>query len=448
MQNHNQVSVRQLALNILQVIYLQQAYANIALSKAIANTQLSSLDRKFLTELVYGTVKTAGTLDWILQSFISRPLHKIPPMILYILRMSLYQIFYMDKTPDSAACNEGVNLSKKYAHSGTVKFVNGVLRNIIRNKDSISFPDITTQPIQHIALKYHHPEWLINDWIKKLGIEDTIALCMANNQTPKLTARTNTLKTSRAELLQLLTSEGINTTPSPYSLDGFIITDMQAALDSSKSFKNGLWQIQDESSMLATEILNPLSNTFVIDMCAAPGGKTTHIAQKMNNRGTILAFDIYDHKLSLINDNATRLGISIIKAQQQNAEIIIPDLIEKADYVLVDAPCSGLGVLRRRADARWRKTPEDLAQFAVLQSKIIDNAAQYVKPGGYIVYSTCTIRQEENSDIINLFLQKHTNFTREDITHPLTQQVLPELSLYPHIDHTDGFYIAKLRKKQ
>ncbi len=446
MQKKENVSVRQIAVDVLQAVYGQQAYANIALNKVISQNTLKPLDRKFLTELVYGTVKTTNTLDFILGKFLSRPLHKIPPMIVNILRMAVYQIFYMDKIPVSAACNESVNLAKKYAHIGTVKFVNGVLRNIIRNRESVEFPTMEMDAVVHISLKYHHPEWLVRLWLQEFGEQQTVDLCTANNATPLLSGRTNTLRIQRDELLELLRTEGIVAEPSKYSGDGFVVREMQASLAETKSFQKGLWHIQDESSMLVAEILNPTANTTTIDVCAAPGGKTTHLAQKMCNQGRIVAFDIYEHKLELIRENAQKLGVNIIEARLQDAQCTVEELLGSADSVLVDAPCSGLGVLRRRADARWRKQPSDLSVFAPLQTEILQQASKYVKLGGYLVYSTCTIRKEENQDVVENFLNTHADFVREDIVHPSSGERVAELCLYPHIDHTDGFFIAKMRR--
>lgn len=448
MEQTNKISVRKLALDVLQAVYDKQAYANIALNRAIGRTHLLPLDRKFLTELVYGTVKATGTLDYVLQKFVNRPLNKIPPMVLHTMRMGVYQILYMDKVPDSAACNEAVNLAKNYTHSGTVKFVNGVLRNIVRNKEQLEFPDFETNPAEHIALKYWHPLWLVRMWLETLGTEQTMALCQCNNMPARLSIRVNTLKTNATELLKILEAEGIQAQPSLYAQDGLVIQEMTKALAQSASFAKGLWQVQDESSMLVAQVMKPRPGSMVLDLCAAPGGKSTHIAQFMKNSGKVLAFDIYQHKLALIEENAAKLGTNIIDAQLHDAAVFMPELNNKADYVLVDAPCSGLGVLRRRADARWRKQAETLDEFPQLQAMILRNAAQYVKPGGTLIYSTCTIRAQENQMLIEEFLKKHPEFRRNEIEHPVNGQKLKELLMYPHLDGTDGFYIVSLSKSE
>lgn len=441
------VNVREIAIKVLQEVYAKQAYANIAMNRVVAKEQISALDRKFLTELVYGTVKATNTLDWIISSFVNRPLSKIPPMILYIMRVACYQIMYMDKVPPSAACNEAVELSKKYTHQGTVKFVNGVLRSIIRGKDSIEFPDLATKPIQHIALKHHHPEWLVKLWLEEFGQAETIELCTANNLAPHLTIRVNTIKINKEQLIERLAAEEITVEQSRYAQDGLIITDMKRSLADSQTFKQGLWQIQDESSMLVAQVLDAQPGSTVLDMCAAPGGKSTHIAQYLQNSGKVLSCDIYEHKLNLIKENSSRLGIKILQTFLQDATIYVEQFNNIADYVLVDAPCSGLGVLRRRADARWRKQERELLELPELQLSILKNAARYLKPGGRLVYSTCTIRRQENQDIIERFVQDMPEFEYEQITHPLNKQPVREIVLYPHIDGVDGFYIVSLRKK-
>lgn len=446
-QKAEKINVRLIAIELLEEIYISKAYANIALQKRLNRTRLVPVDRRFLTEIVYGTVKFTNTLDWILAKFVSRPLNKIPSMIVNILRLAVYQIFYMDKVPVSAACNEAVNLAKKYSHAGTVKFVNGVLRNIIRGKEQIQFPDMQENPSQHIALKYSHPEWLIKMWLKELGLEATIALCQANNEVASLSIRTNTLKITRAELIKLLEQEEMQVRKSALTEDGIVVEEMKNSLAQSPTFKAGLWQVQDESSMLVADILQPLSEKILIDMCSAPGGKATHAAQKMKNRGKVLSFDVYEHKLALIKENALRLGIDIIETKNQDARVFRKELVASADYVLVDAPCSGLGVLRRRADARWRKSAADLEEFPKLQLEILKNAGQYLKAGGYMVYSTCTICTKENQGVINSFLQEQPDFERVYIKHPVTGEDVPEVSLYPHIHGVDGFYIVKLKKK-
>ena len=438
---------REIAIKVINDVLINGAYANISLANEINRRHLTDQDRRFITELVYGTIKAGKTLDWLLAQFINRPFDKVAPVIRNILRMGVYQLFFLSKVPPSAACNQAVELAKKYGHAGTVKFVNGVLRNIARNLDNIKYPDKEKDPAKYIALKYFHPEWLVRRWLKKFGIESCEKLCAFNNQTPALSVRTNTLKVTREELMALLKEQGVKAEPSLFVPEGIICME-HPSLSKIKALSQGLFQVQDESSMLVAHVLNPCAGECIIDACAAPGGKSTHIAALMGNRGRVLAFDIHPHKLSLIEDNAARLGIGIIEASEQDATSIGSKYSALADKVLVDAPCSGLGVLRRKPDSRWRKSPEQLLELPILQGKILNSAADCVKPGGVLVYSTCTVGSEENDEVVKNFLAQRNDFSL-DVTGRYLPQPREEqtVQLWPHVDGVDGFYIARMSRK-
>ena len=441
-------NAREIALSILNEVYEQQAYANIALSRALQKYELAELDRRFITELVYGTVKAGDTLLWILKRFAKKPLSKIEPVILNILRLGIYQIAFMDKIPDSAACNESVNLAKKFSNPGSVKFVNGILRSIIREPQKRTLP--TGNKAAEIALREQHPLWLVKKFIHTFGSEAALSLCAFDNTNAPLILRTNTLKTSREALMQKLTALGCECQPSKLAPEG-IICHTHPALSTLEPLKDGSAQVQDESSMLVAHVLGAKPSETVIDTCSAPGGKTTHIAALMNNSGKIIAGDIYEHKLKLIDSNAARLGITIIKTQLADAQKIGSLYPQTADRILVDAPCSGLGVLRRKPDSRWRKTPELLKELPPLQLAILNSAAQALKPGGTLVYSTCTIVPEENDEVIAQFLQTHPEFRLDPINSYLPykrRQNTPTLQLLPYKDGTDGFFIAHLTKRR
>ena len=447
------IDAREIALKILNEVVNNGAYANIALAqelnRQVSKGAFSEQDRRFITELVYGTVKTGATLDWMLSCYLSRPLDKVAPIIKNILRLGIYQLFYLEKVPASAACNQAVELTKKYGHAGTVKFVNGVLRNAARSPEKIVYPDREKQPVTYLALKYFHPEWLIERWVKRLGAESCEKLCQTNNIVPPLSIRTNTIKTNREELIMQLTEERVQGQASCWTPEGIICYE-HPSLATLKSLQAGLFQVQDESSMLVAHILDPQPGEFIIDACGAPGGKTTHIAALMNNTGMVLSTDIYEHKLALIRENAERLALTNIKTMALDAVNLGTEYPSKADRVLVDAPCSGLGVLRRKPDSRWRKSEAILRDLPKLQGAILASAAQCVKPGGVLVYSTCTTESEENQDIVNEFLQANPAFTLE-----ITGQYLPVnkrsesmLQLWPHIDGVDGFFIARMRRQK
>lgn len=440
------MDARQIALKVVNSVHVGGAYSNIALAKEINRHNLSDQDRRFVTELVYGTIKSGATLDWIITHYSNRPLHKMPPIIRDILRLGVYQIFFLSKIPHSAACNQAVELAKKYGHAGTAKFVNAVLRNAARSPEKAVYPDPKKDPILYLALKYCHPEWLVKRWVARLGVEATEALCAANNTTPPLSIRANTIKNNRTELAANLAAEGVVFELSSQVPEGIICMEYPA-LGSLESLKNGLFQVQDESSMMVAHVLGPKPGEFVIDACGAPGGKSTHIAALMQNQGKVLSTDIHEHKLALTRENAQRLGIGIIETQALDAVQLGTLYPLKADRVLVDAPCSGLGVLRRKPDSRWRKSAEILKDLPALQMAILQSAACCVKPGGILVYSTCTTEPEENQNIIEQFLAE-----REDFQLETTGEFLPVktkdkmVQFWPHIDEVDGFFIARLRR--
>ena len=446
-KNQKSSNARLLALQVIDNVFTNGAYANIALGKVLSKAHLGEQDRRFVTELVYGSIKAKGTIDWLLRQQVSRPLTKISPKILNILRLAVFQIYYLERIPESAACNEAVKLAKKVGHAGTVKFVNGVLRNLIRNQDKLNFPSIEDNSILHLALATMHPEWLVKRWLAEYGLDETKALCAFNNEIAPLSIRTNTLRLERESLATKLSAEGWEVKPSAWNKDGLICSKITSLDIAFKKYGQAFY-IQDESSMLVADVVAPKSGEEILDLCAAPGGKTTHLAQVMDNDGHIIASDIHEHKLKLIEENAKRLGIDIIEPLLFDATVDNQKWHSRFDRVLVDAPCSGLGVLRRRAEARWTKNEKDLVQFPLVQRQILDHAAKYLKPGGLLVYSTCTIVKEENSDVIVDFLAKHKDFEYAGITHPLTAVQSNELQLLPHRDRVDGFYICALRKKE
>lgn len=438
-------NARLTAIKIINRILKDGAYSNLVLNETLPQEGLNDLDRRFVTELVYGTVKTLGTLDWILEHFVSRPLQSLEPETRNILRLGIYQIYFLDRVPVSAAVNESVNLAKKFGHAGIVKFVNAVLRSSVRQKESLDWPDAGTAPLKHLALTAYHPEWLLQRWEKQFGLEETARLCAFDNAPAPLSLRVNTLVTTREELLARLTADGFTAAASTWSPDGIVCTQIPSLKALFDKYYNAFY-IQDESSMLVGRILNPQPGSTVIDMCSAPGGKTTHVATLMENRGQVRACDVYPHKLELVKANAGRLGLKNIYTFLQDGTKLRPTWAGKADYVLVDAPCSGLGVLNRRAEARWIKTEKDLAEFPPLQLQILETAAQYVKPAGKILYSTCTLEPAENDKLVAKFLAAHPEWHLAGFKHPVTGAEITELQLLPQRDGIDGFYLALLQK--
>ena len=433
---------------VLRMVLDDGAYTNIALNQYLRGSRLSDLDRRLATELVYGTVKALGTLDWYLAQCVTRPLDKVAPEILCILRMSAYQLLYMERIPASAACNEAVKLTRSVSHEGSAKFVNGVLRGLLRKQAAgeLSFPEEGEDDAGYLSLKYYHPRWLVKRWLGPWGREGTERLLAFDNSAAPVCLRVNTLVTTREQLLRDLAAAGAQVHASAWSTDG-IVCEKLPSLHALMAALPKHFYIQDESSMLVAPLLAAAPGMRVLDLCSAPGGKTTHIAQLMQNKGEIIACDVHEHKLELIAENAKRLDITCIEPLLNDATVERSEWLGAFDRVLVDAPCSGMGVLRRRAEARWRKQRKDLKLFPPLQLAILEQAAKYVKVGGRMVYSTCTIEQSENHYLVEEFLAKHPEWQRMPFAHPRTGEEVAELQLLPQVDEIDGFYICVLERK-
>lgn len=443
---------RATALKTLYEIFENGAYSNIALGKQLEAGELSELDRAFSTELVYGTIKWKLTIDWIIKQFSSVKPGKISPWIMNILRLGIYQLLYMDRIPVSAACNESVTLAKRYGHSGSSGFVNAVLRNISRSKDKISYPDEKREPVKYLSVKYSYPEWMVEKFLLVYGQGFAESLLSAGNAVPEVTVRVNTLRTSREELIEELKKDGVEARPGKYTADAVVLVN-PSSLQRLSAFKKGLFQVQDESSMLAGRILDPKPGDLVIDVCSAPGGKATHMAQLMGDKGLILARDIHEHKIKLIDEAAQRLGLNIIKAEIFDASQKDEVNYMKADRVLLDAPCSGLGIIRKKPDIKWTRTAAETSQLPGLQDTLIEAAAGNVKPGGVLVYSTCTILPEENQRVIEKFLKNHTEFELDDIAGLVPGELHEHiekkgmLNLFPNRDGIDGFFMARMIRR-
>ncbi|WP_077367351.1 16S rRNA (cytosine(967)-C(5))-methyltransferase RsmB [Anaerosalibacter sp. Marseille-P3206] len=444
------IGARDTALKILMEVNQDGAYSNIAIKRNLKG-ELGKLDESLVREIVYGVLENRLYLDYIIGKFSKIKLNKMEPVILEILRIGIYQIRFMEKIPDRAAVNESVKLARKHSNPGSVKFVNGILRNISRKKESIIDIDEKNK-IDYLSIKYSHPKWLVKRWIGEYGEEFTEKLCIENNNKPKLNIRVNTTKTTRVELKSILESNGFVVSETKYSLDGLIVDNPYRITDM-KEYLEGLFTIQDQSSMLVAQIMNPSKGSFVIDLCSAPGGKTTHISEKMNNDGRILARDIYEHKLKLVKENYERLGSTIIKTEVFDATVFDENLVESADYVLIDAPCTGLGMIRRRPEIKWNRVEKDIKSITEIQKTILKNGSRYLKPGGVLVYSTCTIEKDENINLITGFVKENKNFEFCGFDHLLSSNYSMNTSkdgyieLYPHIHQMDGFFIAKLTKK-
>jgi len=446
---------RRMAFNILQRIEKERSYADILIDKTLSTTEMSDPDRGLLTELVYGVMRRRGTLDHVLNQFSRRKTDRLERNVLILLRLGLYQMLYLDRIPVSAAVNETVKLAKELTPSAS-GLINAVLRRADRERERIRYPDRLKEPVAFLAARYSHPPWIIRQWIEQLDLDETEELARVMVEPPPLTLRVNTLRIGREELLAKLAASGIEAAPCRYSHVGVNVTT-RVPLAGLPEFNEGLCTIQDESSQLSSILLAPKAGERVLDLCAAPGGKATHLAQLMGNRGTVIACDFFPRKLLLIEENARRMGISIITATPLDAanaahhEILTKTEGESFDRILVDTPCSGLGVLRRNPDGKWWKRAEDLTDLVGRQKRILLNSTGLLKDGGTLLYATCSTTREENEEVIADFLSNRPDFVLEDLRahFPEYAELFTESGCFrswPHKHGMDGFFAARMRK--
>ncbi|OPY90034.1 MAG: Ribosomal RNA small subunit methyltransferase B [Syntrophus sp. PtaU1.Bin208] len=447
-------SPRSLAADLLDRIDQTGSFAEPLLDACLNRQVLRSApDRHLLTSLVYGTLRMRGQLDWIVQQLYKGNFASMQDGIKNILRTALYQFLFLERIPVFALVNEAVELTKQ-RYPGRENLVNALLRNAIRRakNNDFSYPDLGKDPEKHIAVLFSHPPWLVRRWISIYGPERTLSLCRANNQVPPVAIRVNALKTTRPALKGLLEEEGFSVTESHFSPDGLLITGSSDTLRSSSANRQGLFILQDEASQLIARLAAPEGGEEILDLCCGAGVKTTHLAARMKNAGRILAVDLYPAKLESLKRLSTKMGISIIDTLQADASKEWEKVFqEKFDRVLVDAPCSGLGTLRRNPEIKWRLQPQELSSYSHIQALIMDRAAALLRRGGRLVYSTCTILPEENELLIDNFLSRHEEFSIN--RNPEVPVPAPALiggdgffRTAPDISGTDGFFAAILEK--
>lgn len=448
-------SAREVALDVLIAVETRGAYSNLVLDHALEEADLSLRDRGLATELVYGTIQRQNTLDWMLDSLVKKGVNSLEPWVRQLLRMGVYQLVYLDRIPARAAVHETVELAKKRGHRGVSGLVNGVLRALLR-KPSLPEPPPTMSSVERLAITTSHPVWLVRRLVDVYGEPTATAILEANNRPPAAGLRVNRLKTDRDTVMKQLTEarQEVIVEPSPVSIQGIRYRGggSPARLP---GFREGHFTIQDEASMLVAQVVAPRPGSRGLDACAAPGGKTTHLAELMDNDGHILACDIHTHKVDLIRDHAARLGITIIEARQADArKLVISQPV--FDFVLLDAPCSGLGVIRRKPDIKWSKEAENIEPLVILQRELLDAVSRLVRPGGVLVYSTCTLEPRENEGQVRSFLSRHPAFRPdEQLPGLLPEKVVKQcqvetgmVRLLPHQLDTDGFFIARMIKQK
>lgn len=441
---------RYLAVEILEKIELDDAYSNLYLRKVIDENELSKEESNLLTELVYGVLQRKMTLDYQLEPFIKKQ-KKLRNWVIQVLRISLYQMEYLDRVPEHAILNEAAKIARSRGHRGIVGLVNGVLRNIQRTgvRDAASITTLRDR----LSIQYSLPLWLVDDFILQIGEEETEKLAASLAERPNLSLRINLKRISREEVIAELEEEGYKVEASEISPFGIIVSNGIPV--SSRLFQEGYISVQDESSMLVAPALNIEPHHLVLDACAAPGGKTMHIATnylESDNGGKVTALDIHEHKINLIKDNARRQDVEeVVEVKQLDARNLTQEFEEESfDRILVDAPCSGLGLMRRRPEIRYNKTKEDIESLKILQLQILNEAGKALKSGGEMVYSTCTITRLENQDVVEAFLKEHPEFSLAEVVFPNTEMKPQEdgtMTIFPHQFKTDGFFISKLTKK-
>ncbi len=416
------------------------------------------MDRAFITELVYGVLRQRGLLDWIIEKFTKKPIKKSSPLIRNILRLGTYQLLFLDKVPISAAVNESVRLAKEKEKRSS-GFVNAVLRNIDRERERIPYPEIEEHPLEFISVRHSHPAWLVKRWIERFGIDKTIALCKANNEPPPFTIRTNTLKIKRDELKKQLKEFVDSIEDCSVSSNGLILKG-PANIADYPAYKEGLFYVQDEAAQLISLILDPRPNEKILDACSAPGGKATHIAELMGNKGTVIALDVSKKGIGLLKENCKRLSIDIVRSYLMDAATMSADRQgdlgeigrDGFDKILIDAPCSGLGIIRRHPEGKWQKKEELIFESQKIQKRIIENLSKYLKSGGVLVYSTCSTENEENEDVVEDFLNNHPEFKVDDIKQYFSEtgKMLVDEKGFLHTSpvnyRMDGFFAVRLRK--
>lgn len=438
-------TAREVAMLTLAACERQGAWSDGHLKRKLKEAHLDSRDAALATRLCFGVLQNRMLIDWHLSSFCHIPLHKLDLNVLCILRVAVYQLLFLDKIPSSAAVNEAVKLTKKYCRNPRASgMVNGILRSILR-QESLAMPDGADET-ERLSIMYSHPRWLVEEFLPVLGIEGTRALLSADNEQPPITAQVNICKATVQQVIEALGAEGVAARAHPWMENCLILTGT-GNLEQLKAFRDGLFYVQDCAARLAVTVAQLQPGMKVLDCCAAPGGKSFAAGMDMKNRGEVISCDIHPHKIKILEAGKERLGIGIISPKLQNAAEPNEEWFGAFDAVITDVPCSGLGIIRKKPDIRY-KDPEPLKGLPAVQRAILDNCSQYVKPGGVLIYATCTLLKRENEDVVVDFLAKHPEFCSEQLNLPVSGGEREMLTFWPHIHGTDGFFAAKLRKKE
>lgn len=439
------VSERELVLGILLEVTEHDGYSHVVLRDVLSKYQyLDKKERAFITRVTEGTLEHMLELDYIIDQFSKVKVKKMKPVIRNILRSAVYQLKYMDTVPDSAVCNEAVKLAVKKGFGSLRGFVNGVLRNIARNLDQVTYPKET---IERLSVQYSMPRWILELWMESYDISIIETMLKEFQKEKPLAIRCNLDKMSPEELQECLEQEGVQVVPHPYLPYAFCISGYDYLGDLA-CFREGAFSVQDISSMLVSEIADPKTGDLVIDVCAAPGGKALHMAEKLQGTGHVEARDLTEYKVGLIWENIARTGLENVTAVRQDATQLDASSVQKADIVIADLPCSGLGVLGKKTDLKYKASKEGMAELVSLQRKILSVVQDYVKPGGKLIYSTCTVNPAENMENVHWFLDRYPQYQLADIGGQVCNELKKSveekgcLQLLPGVHESDGFFLS------
>lgn len=442
-------SARQAALAVLQRVD-RGGLANRVLEMVLSRGSMDAGERALTTALVEGVLRNRSWLDFVLAQCCKHPLDSMPPLIVEVLRLGAFQLLFHERQQDALVVSDSVNLARRCGHEGTAALVNAVLRAVARGHEQISPPGLEKDPVAHISVRWSHPQWIVQRWVERFGPEQALLTARADNEPPDATLRVNPLRTDSATLARDLEEEGLSVQPGPLA-PGTLQVRGSAHLVATAAYRNGSFSLQGAASVIAGLLASPPRGARVVDMCAGSGGKTTHLAQMMQDRGEILACDVDRRRLSVLKSECERLGISIVRADQRDARTL--PATEDFDCCLLDAPCSGTGSLRRRPDIRWHRKEEDLPSLARLQQELLAAAGGLVKRKGWILYSTCSLEPEENEHVVAEFLSARPDFRAVDCRPLLpmlgAQDFLMEgkaVLLLPHSHGTDGMFMMRLER--
>lgn len=442
-----QYDFRDVAIKTLNKMEINNAYSNI-----VINSEIRKLDFKYqnlFRKSILGVTENRYFLDFAINCFSNIRTRKLNCDVLSVLRLAIYQIYFLDNIREDIIVNESVEYIKDNLDIKSSKYVNAILRNILRNKDKVYNKIERLNKTDRLSVLYSFPIWIINKWRKQYGEDNIEYILSKNNEQADLNIRVNTTKISKQELIKSLEARDIGVKNCEYADKGLIVTRVNN-IDNLKEFNRGYFSIQSESSMLVSQILDPKENSLVLDVCAAPGGKSLDVAERLNNTGKVISRDLYNHKINLIESSIKRLGLHNIIAEKYDALTIDDSLLEKVDYCIVDVPCTGLGIIRRKPEIKYNRKEEESNNLFSIQYQILINASKYLKIGGELVYSTCTTLKDENINIIKKFIKYNKDFILVDITKQTKNKFNSSkkgyIEIYPHIHNLDGFFVAKFKK--